>query len=130
MELDPKEKEKNLRNIFSTIKKVNKTHYDAFNIMKNININKSNYESITERYTKLLDEHNQRVKAYQLFLFYAIFNENNNYYLKRKSFIKWRRNNKIFRGPFNKKHIKSNDEHCASCTCYKENNLFGKYYLE
>ena len=125
LELDPKEKEKNLRNIFSTIKKVNKTHYDAFNRMKNIYINKPNYESITERYTKLLDEHNQRVKAYQLFLFYAMFNENNKYYLKRNSFIKWRRNNKIFRGPFNKKHIKSNDDHCVSCTCYEENNIFG-----
>ena len=125
IELDPKEKESNLRNIFTTIKKVNKTHYDTFNRMKNININKPNYEFITERYIKLLDEHNQRVKAYKLFLFYAMLNENTHYYLKRNSYIKWRRNNKIFVGPFNKQHIKSNDDHCVSCTCYKENNIFG-----
>ena len=125
LELDPKVKENNLRNIFKTIKKVNKTHYNVFNRMKDININKPNYEFITERYINLLDEHNQRVKAYQLFLFYSMFNENNNNYLKRNSFIKWKRNNKIFAEPFNKQHIKSNDEHCFSCTCYEENNLFG-----
>jgi len=48
-----------------------------------------------------------------------------NYYIKRKAFIKWRRNNNIFNGPFNKKHIKSSDDHCFTYACNDDNNLLG-----
>ena len=68
-----------------------------------------------------MDEHNKKIKTYQLFSFYLIFKENSDYYLKRKLFFEWKKNNKIFKHLF-KKHIKSYDDHCISCSCEEEIN--------
>ena len=117
-------KENDLEKIFKATNDINKTYNDTFNIIKNSSLNKSSNE-YTKNYIKLLKEQNKKIKAYQLFLLYAMFDENYEYYLKRNSFNKWKKNNIIFNKSFNKKHIKSYDGHCISCSC-EENNLIGQ----
>jgi hypothetical protein len=121
IKIEPKQKENNLKNIYKATKNINKAYNNTFNIIKNYPLNNSNYDFISKEYIKLLDEHNKKIKTYQLFSFYLIFKENSDYYLKRKSFIEWKKNNKIFKHLY-KKHIKSYDDHCISCSCEEEIN--------
>ena len=123
-EIKKETKENDLELIFKATNEINKTYNDTFNIIKNSSFNKTNNE-ITKSYIKLLEEQNKKIKAYQIFLFYSMFEESCDYYLKRNSFNKWKKNNTIFNEALNIKHIKSYDGHCISCSC-EENNLIGQ----
>ena len=93
-------------------------------MLKNYPLNNSDYDFLSNEFNKLLDEHNKKIKTYKLFLLYLSFKENHDYYIKRKAFIEWKKNNKIFNNLPNK-HIKSYDEHCISCSCEQDNLLTG-----
>ena len=121
-EINPKERENNIKNIYKLTKEINRANNNTFNIIKKFpscNIN-------TIDYSNLLDNQNRKLKAYQLYLFYTLFNDNYNYFLKRNAFYKWKRGNKIFKDALNKNHIKLYDEHCISCTCDNDRYLAGQ----
>ena len=116
-----KEKEVIIKDIYKKTKSLNKTYNGTFNIFKNNYMNNSTNELFMKEYSKLLDDQNKKIKAYQLYLFYTYFNENYEYYLLRNSFNKWKQNNNIFNEPCNQNHIKTYDDHCISCSCENDN---------
>ena len=118
-------RENDLRNLYKATKKINNAYISTFNLIKNSPLNKSNYDFISNEYNKLLDDHNKKIKAYQLLLLYKTFTENSDYYKKRKSFIEWKKNTKIFKKLCNK-HLRSYDDHCISCSCEQDNLLKGQ----
>ena len=119
------ERENDLRNLYKETKKINNAYISTFNLIKNSPLNKSNYDIVSNEYIKLLDEHNKKIKAYQLLLLYKTFTDNNDYYKKRKAFIEWKKKTKIFKN-LCIKHIRSYDDHCISCTCEQDNLLKGQ----
>ena len=118
-------RENDLRNLYKATKKINNAYISTFNLIKNSPLNNSNYDFISNEYIKLLDDHNIKIKAYQLLLLYKTFTENSDYYKKRKSFIEWKKNTKIFKKLCNK-HLRSYDDHCISCSCEQDNLLKGQ----
>ena len=122
----------NIKKIFNSTQKINKAQTQIFNIMKyspliNSNNNKD-LDIIANDYLKLLDDYNKKIKIYQLYMLYKMFNDNNDYYLKRNAFNKWKKNNLIFVKSNNDKHIKTYNNHCFSCNCQDEekNNFEGQ----
>ena len=58
-------------------------------------------------YIILLKEHNKKMQVYHLYYLYMLYNNNIDFYLKRKLFNKWRTKNKVFKKPILKRHMKS-----------------------
>ena len=117
----------NLRKIFNTTQKVNKAQTKIFNIMKYsplINSNNNDFDYIANDYIKLLNDYNKKIKIYQLFMLYKMFNENDNYYIIRSAFNRWKKNNLIFVESNKGKHIKSYKDHCFSCKCEDEDKNY------
>ena len=108
-----KNKNKLQKNDYSKIPKLNNSIYkmynNMFNIMKScrfagkLNDNPSNFDE----YINYLEEQNKKMKIYQLYYLYVLFNENKNFYILRKAFNKWKLNNKIFSKNISKNHINS-----------------------
>ena len=117
IKIDPKEREKNIKNIYKLTREINKANNNSFSIIKN----SPNCNIIANEYANFLEEQNRKIKAYQLYLLYNQFNEDYEYYLKRNAFYRWKKGNKIFKDAFNKNHLKLYDEHCISCSCNDEN---------
>ena len=113
----------NLKYIIKTIHKIDKAQNNIVNLMKSSPLNNSDNDYIADNYIQLLNDHKKKIKAYQLFMLYKIFNENDDYYIKRNSFNKWKRNNLIFIESNNDKHIKLYDGHCLLCYCEEDYNL-------
>ena len=125
--INSKEKEKNIKYIYKKLKTLNKSNNCTFNFFKNNHLNNNLTNDLMKKeYSSFLDEQNKKTKAFQLYLFYRYFNENYEYYLLRNNFYKLKKNNNIFKNPLNKNHIKSYEEHCISCSCENDNISLGQ----
>ena len=121
-EIDPKERANKIKNMYKLIKEINKGNNNIFTIIEQSH----NFNVIENDYINFLDNQNKKIKAYQLYLFYLLFNDDYKYFLKRNAFYKWKKGNKIFNDVLNKNHIKLYNQHCISCSCDDVNYLEGQ----